>query len=426
MRRPASGEGAVVTNVAARVGALVSLALATLVVARLDGAAGVGVYAMLRVLAGLAGVLISGGLPGAVPYFLAGPTRSNPRLPLTIVAMAVAGGALGSLAWLACSPVLGQVFFRGLPLELVAWASLLVASKLLVATGKGCCQGDRDLPGANWVILLEELTFLPAYGIVYLLGVRGTAALIAGLLLADLATAAFAWGRRARRGFFAGAGAPSAAVARSVWSYGMRGQIGGVLLLLNLRLDFAILGWLAGPAVLGAYAIASKFAELLRLVPLALTYVLYPSYARDGHELAAARARRLLPVAAGLTAAAAVPLAIAAAVLLPVLYGPAFRSAVLPAQILLVGLASEGIAGVVSGFLYGDGRPGLNSLGIGAGVVVTVVLDLLLIPRHGAVGAAVASSVAYLTTTGMLLLAFRLVTRDARSAPHRQSTAEVP
>jgi O-antigen/teichoic acid export membrane protein len=426
MRRPGSGEGAVVTNVAARVGALVSLALATLVVARLDGAAGVGVYAMLRVLAGLAGVLMSGGLPGAVAYFLAGPSRSDPRLRLTIVAMALAGGALGSLAWLAGSPVIGQAFFRGLPLELVAWASLLVASKLLVASGKGCCQGDRDLPGANWVILLEELTFLPAYGIVYLLGVRGMGAMIAGLLLADVATAAFAWGRLARHGFFAGAKAPSVAVARAVWSYGMRGQIGGVLLLLNLRLDFAILGWLAGPAVLGTYAIASKFAELLRLVPLAFTYVLYPSYARDGHELAAARARRLLPVAAGLTAAAAVPLAVAAAVLLPVIYGQAFRSAILPAQILLVGLASEGAAGVVSGFLYGDGRPGLNSLGIGAGVVVTVVLDLLLIPRHGAVGAAVASSAAYLTTTGVLLLAFRLVTRDARSAPRRQSTAEVP
>jgi O-antigen/teichoic acid export membrane protein len=426
MRRPNSGEGAVVANIVARVGALVSLALATLIVARLDGADGVGVYALLRVLAGLTGVLISGGLPGAVAYFLAGPSRSDARLQLTIVAMALLGGVLGSLAWLAASPVIAHVFFRGVPVGLVAWASLLVASKLLVASGKGCCQGGRDLRGANWVILLEELTFLPAYGIVYLLGVRGMAAMIAGLLLADVATAAVAWGRLARRGFFAGAQAPSATVARAVWSYGMRGQIGGVLLLVNLRLDLVILGWLAGPAVVGIYAIASKFAELLRLVPLALTYVLYPSYAHDGHRVAAAKARRLLPVAAGLTAAATLPMAVAAGVLLPVIYGEAFRPAVLPAQILLVGLAGEGAAGVVSGFLYGDGRPGLNSVGIGAGVVVTVVLDLLLIPHHGAVGAAVASSAAYLTTTGVLLLAFRLVTRDTGLAPRSPGIAKVP
>jgi O-antigen/teichoic acid export membrane protein len=426
MRLPNSGERAIVANIAARVAALVSLALATLIVARLDGADGVGMYALLRVLAGLTGVLISGGLPGAVAYFLAGPSRSDVRLPRTIVTMALLGGAIGSLAWLAASPVIAHVFFRGVPVALVAWASPLVASKLLVASGKGCCQGGRDLRGANWVILLEEFAFLPAYGLVYLLGARGIAAMIAGLLLADVATAGFAWARLARRRFFASTQAPSAACARAVWSYGMRGQIGGVLLLVNLRLDFVILGWLAGPAVVGIYAIASKFAELLRLVPLALTYVLYPSYAHDGHEVAAAKARRLLPAAAGLTAAAILPMAVAAAVLLPVIYGEAFRSAVLPAQILLVGLAGEGASGVVSGFLYGDGRPGLNSLGIGAGVVVTVVLDLLLIPHHGAVGAATASSAAYLTTAGVLLLAFQLVTRDTRVAARSPRTAKVP
>ena len=57
----------------------------------------------------------------------------------------------------------------------------------------------------------------------------------------------------------------------------MRGQLGGMLTLLNLRLDFAILGALAGPAVLGVYAVASKYAELLRLPGLAVTYVLLPA-----------------------------------------------------------------------------------------------------------------------------------------------------
>jgi Na+-driven multidrug efflux pump len=46
-------------------------------------------------------------------------------------------------------------------------------------------------------------------------------------------------------------------------------------------------------------------------------------------------------------------------------------------------------------------------------VVVTVVLDIVLIPGHGAVGAAIASAVAYLTTTGALLVAFRRLAREA-------------
>ena len=51
--------------------------------------------------------------------------------------------------------------------------------------------------------------------------------------------------------------------SREVAGYGLRAQIGGVVTLLNLRLDFVLLDVATGPAVLGMYAIASKYAELL-------------------------------------------------------------------------------------------------------------------------------------------------------------------
>jgi O-antigen/teichoic acid export membrane protein len=406
------GSNLVFANIVVRIGALVSLAVATLIVARTGGPKAVGVYALLRVLPGLAGVLISAGLPGAVAYFLAGPQRDHPRLRTTIVAIATTGGLVGALLWVMGAQPLTGVFFQGLHPGLVAWAGLTVLTQLFVATAKACCQGYDDLPGANLVILLEELLFLPAYVVVLAVGVRGYAAMVAALLLADVATAIPAWLRLAGRGFFHDVSRPSLALAREVAAYGIRGQIGGVLLLLNLRLDFTILAALAGPAVLGTYAIASKFAELLKLPGLAFTYVLYPQYARDGGPVAAARARALLPRAGALVAVAALPLALVTGVLLPRLYGEAFRPAIIPAYILIIGLAPEGLAGVATAFLYGGGRPGLNSLAMGFGVMVTVVLDILLIPRFQAVGAAVASSAAYLTTTCMLIVAFWMVRRS--------------
>jgi O-antigen/teichoic acid export membrane protein len=69
-----------VGNVAARLVALVALALATVLVARVGGPALVGAFTLLRVLPGLAGVLASAGLPGATPYFLAGSGRTDPRV----------------------------------------------------------------------------------------------------------------------------------------------------------------------------------------------------------------------------------------------------------------------------------------------------------------------------------------------------------
>jgi len=89
-------------------------------------------------------------------------------------------------------------------------------------------------------------------------------------------------------------------------------------------------------------------------------------------------------------------------VALPLLFGKDFQPAVVPACLLLVGLAVEGAAAVASAYLWGAGRPGANSVGMGVGVVITIALDLLLIPRYGASGAAIASSAAYLATAGVL------------------------
>lgn len=405
--------GLLAANIGARVAALVALALSTLIVAWAGGPAAVGIYTLARVLPGLAGVMASSGLPGAVAYFRAGPERDDRRLPATIVAMAVAGGGLGMLAWFAATPLLGPLMFPGLPAALVLLAGTTVFTQLLVATAKSCSQGSGDLPGSNRVIVNEELMFLPVYGLLWLAGVDGHAAAIGALLLADVATAALGWLRLARRGFFAGARRPSAELARRIAGYGLRAQLGGVIVLLNLRLDFILLSLIAGPAVLGIYAVASKFAELVKIPGQALTYVLYPRYARGGSHSATAEARRIMPRAALGTTVAVVPLALAAGVAIPLAYGSQFAPAVLPAQIILAGLMLEGVTGVVTGYLYGVGRPGLNSWAMGVGLVLTVALDLILIPPFGATGAAIASAVAYTGTTAALLAMFAHVARGA-------------
>lgn len=403
-----------ITNVSARIGALVALAVATFVVARSGGPAVVGIYVLLRVLPSLVGVVISAGLPGAVTYFLAGEHRGDRRLPLTVLSIAFAGGLAGALVWVAAAPMLDEVFFPGLSLDLVLLSAILVFTRVFVATAKSCSQGSDDLPGANRVILTEELMFLPAYGILLSAGASGFPAVVAGLILADLATLSLGWARLARRGFFRGATRPSRSLARVITSYGIRAQVGGVISLMNLRLDFILLNLMAGPAVLGIYAIASKFAELVRIPATSLTYVLYPRFAKAGRVEAAAKARSLLPKAALLTTATIAPLWLVSSFLIPAVYGTDFEAAVVPAQIILLGFALSGVGAVVTAFLYGVGHPGLNSLAMGAGLVVTVALDLLLIPRFEANGAAVASAVAYTVSSLVLLACFA---RESRANP---------
>src|ERR1019366_10493663 len=120
-----------------------------------------------------------------------------------------------------------------------------------------------------------------------------------------------------------------------------------------------------------------------------------------------AEARRLLPRAAALTLAMWPFLAVLSFVALPILYGRAFRGAIMPAEVITIGLTIEGAAAVASAYRLGRGRPGLNSVGMGVGATITVTLDSILIPRYGAMGGAITSAVTYLTTTMVLVILAR-------------------
>ncbi|HTZ44841.1 MAG TPA: polysaccharide biosynthesis C-terminal domain-containing protein [Jatrophihabitans sp.] len=402
-------------NVAARLAALAALAAATVLVARVGGPDLVGGFTLLRVLPGLAGVLAAAGLPGAAPYFLSAPDAS-PAVRPTLAALTVLGAVAGALAWLALSPVLHPVFFPHWALPVTVACAAAVFSQLFVAVGKAALQGTGDFRGANAAIVAEEASYLPVYLAAIPFG-RGMGGVLVALVVADLLVSLAIADRLRRRGFFGGWGRPDARLARAVYGYGTRGQLGGVMSLINLRLDVAILGAIAGPGVLGVYAIASKYAELLRLPGLAVTYVLYPVFSRRSPVAATERTRALLRPAFGLTVAAAIPLAAAAGLVLPALYGRSFHGAVVPTWILLAGLVGEGVTGLVTAYLYGIGRPGLNSAAIAVAMAVTVAGDLALIRPFGVTGAAVASAVAYLVTTVTVLVFFRGQARAVQAGP---------
>jgi O-antigen/teichoic acid export membrane protein len=74
---------------------------------------------------------------------------------------------------------------------------------------------------------------------------------------------------------------------------------------------------------------------------------------------------------------------------------------------LLPGIVIFSAANVVASYLAGIGKPRLNFLVSLAGLFVTVVLNLLLIPRLNIVGAAISSTASYATSTALILWFFK-------------------
>jgi O-antigen/teichoic acid export membrane protein len=193
---------------------------------------------------------------------------------------------------------------------------------------------------------------------------------------------------------------------------GWLGQISAVAYFLLLRLDQGLLEYYRGAVEVGIYSIAVYAGEMLWLLPGALTPLLVHSSA--GHatdpdrDRTAARAVRLGLL---LTLAAALPLFFLAEPLLAWAAGGAYRDSGQALRALLPGIVAFAPGVVLAGDFIGRGKPHWNTQASALTVVVNVVAGVLLIPGHGPVGAAWASSIAYTCGSAVMLIRFRQITR---------------
>jgi len=93
------------------------------------------------------------------------------------------------------------------------------------------------------------------------------------------------------------------------------------------------------------------------------------------------------------------------------LFSEKFALATEPLMWLLPGAVILGIANVLGPYLASIGRPEVNLYNACAATLTTVVLDIVLIPKFGINGAAIASSVAYILFAALTLLSFSTITK---------------
>lgn len=171
----------------------------------------------------------------------------------------------------------------------------------------------------------------------------------------------------------------------------------GGLYLLNSRVDILMLGAMKGADDAGIYAIAARAAELVPFIVVAANLVLQPRIAHLYHESNHRLLQRMITGAARRILLASLPLAllliIAAWWLLDLLYGQAFIPAVIPLQILagtqLIVICFGSVGTILN--MAGYERQSMKVLIFA--VALNVVLNALLIPSLGAVGAAIATGI---------------------------------
>ena len=192
---------------------------------------------------------------------------------------------------------------------------------------------------------------------------------------------------------------PSWSRGKAALNYGLRSYPGSLADFTTLRLDQLLLGGIASSAAIGLYFVAARISELTTVLGSSVADALMPEVAASQQ---ADRAERLLAKSFRLTLytllLVLIPFWFATPFILRFAYGEAFLAATGTLRILLLAAVVLGAGDVVVSGLNGFGHPGLSTIARITAAIVTVISLLILLPRMGIVGAAVASLLGYSST----------------------------
>jgi O-antigen/teichoic acid export membrane protein len=363
-----------------------------------------GLLALVAGFGGLLALLFGCGVGHAIVYYAGRGRHAAGTLALTGVTLGLGLGGLGIVAGRLVYALLPGPF-AGVELPLL-WLALLVLPLSLAETNLSYV--ILGLQHVTPALLLDLLSRALAFLLLVAILPAAPYAWVALLLLTSaslfrlLANLLFFKRRRIalratydRRAF------------ADTLSYGLRGVAGALLEFLTLRLDLFLVNFFAGPLAVGHYAIAVTAAEALWYLSNSIGYVLWPRVANLDAAPAAIATARASRLALALTVPAAALLAVAAPRLIPAVFGREYAAAVPAVLALLPGIVAFSIANVMRNYIAGRGLPLLYSRIAALALLVALLLDLLLIPAWGIVGAGAATSVSYLVAAASALLAYR-------------------
>nr|WP_272889410.1 oligosaccharide flippase family protein [Stutzerimonas stutzeri] len=376
--------------------------LRNVLLARILGPSERGLFALLSALPDLLAALTSGGLNTALGY-QAAQQRAMGLLLTQIVVFGCLSAGLLTLCGVLLADQFGSELDTARQLGPLIWILLLAVPLTVLKSGLLTLHNaDGRVTSFNALRLLESAAPLVLFLALFWMWKDAAlqAAVVSWLLgIALVAVAGWYWlgrfhGLRLRW---------DASSHRELLRYSSKSHPDVLFQQVLLRSDYLFIGAFIGSEALGYYAMATAAAELLLIVPEAVTTPLMKRLLRQGEGI-----KQLTPFALRVTATvmlvACTGMALLGQWLIVSLFGVNYAPAYPALLALLPGLFGLCYASILRLDLLGKNRPGSVSLIMGAGAALNVLLNLLLIPPLGIVGAGLASSVAYLAVSLAMLL----------------------
>ncbi|WP_082929543.1 polysaccharide biosynthesis C-terminal domain-containing protein [Mycobacterium sp. 852013-51886_SCH5428379] len=328
------------------------------------------------------------GIPEAITYLSASGTFPERLLRRTGMIMLIIAGCLGVTAIYA--------FSTGSFVEPAARDAMMIIAPALCPTLAVGAFRAAAAAREDWLAISSERIangLMQLCGIVALFAVDRLSILSAAIVIAYApALSGVTYLFRRRRLPDADVAVRATTVFRGIVRYGPRVWAGSVFGILLTRLDQVLMVPLSDSRELGLYIVAVTVGEVPLVISRAVRDIMLTKDSRTPSFELLARASRLTFYMCG---ALVIVVLMTMPWTIPFLFGEEFRGVYPSLTVILIGILL-GVPGSVAGSgLMARNRPGVRSWLLAAAAVVNIVLVVVLVPVYGALGAALASMVAY-------------------------------
>jgi len=194
-------------------------------------------------------------------------------------------------------------------------------------------------------------------------------------------------------------------LAKKLLSFSWPLIISGIMVSLYMKIDQIMIQNIAGTKEAGAYATVASLSEAWNFIPAVIVSSLFPAILnarRDDYERYKKRIQHLYDLMVYLSLPVAIVITFAAPLIYK-LYKPEYASA---APVLSVHIWSGifvFLGAANSQYLIAENFSKLTFMRTGFGAIVNILLNLILIPNMGMMGAAIATLIAYASSAFFVL-----------------------
>lgn len=191
-----------------------------------------------------------------------------------------------------------------------------------------------------------------------------------------------------------------------ILSFSFMAYVANIFQFLSYKMDFWFVEYYNGTKELGIYSLSVNLAQMLWLMPQAISTVFIAYSGSNIEGKAVSQTNTLVRITISIILVVAAILAAGIDFFIPVLYGVEFSESAFLFKLLLLGIVPFCITTIIASYFAGKGVIKINLYCSLIGFAICLLFDIILIPKYGIRGAAIATIISYCISTVYIIFMY--------------------